>query len=65
MESTGSTLSKVDKDKNQITIPQDHYKFFPSIIERGLGEKTNRKKLYELFNKYLRPLQNDRKTIDI
>jgi hypothetical protein len=37
MESTGSTTSKTDaKEKS---IPKDHWRFFPSITEQGLGEK--------------------------
>ena len=50
MESTGGTTanSKADtgigSDKST-SIPKDHYRFFPSISEQGLGEKTNRKRL--------------------
>jgi hypothetical protein len=63
MESTGSTTSKTDKKENG--IPKDHYKFLPSIAEQALGEKQNRKKLQILFEKYLKPLQNEAKTLDI
>ena len=41
------------------------YRFVPSIHELGLGEKVNRKKLQGLFEKYLRPHQNESKTLDI
>lgn len=63
MESTGSTTSKTDKKEN--TLKQDHFRFMPSIAEQGLGEKNNRKKLQALFDKYLKPQQNDSKTLDI
>ena len=63
MESTGSTTSKADKKEN--TIPKDHFKFMPSINEQSLGEKQNRKKLQSLFDKYLKPQQNDMKSLDI
>jgi hypothetical protein len=53
MESTGSTTSKTDKKEN--SIPKDHYRYLPSILEQGLGEKNNRKKLQTLFDKYLKP----------
>ena len=63
MESTGSTTSKA-KDSD-VTIPKDHYKFFPSIAEQGLSDKANKKKLDGLCSKYLRPKQNDQKSLDI
>ena len=63
MESTGSTTSKSDKKEN--SIPKDYYKFIPSINEMGLNEKTGRKKLQVLFDRYLKPAQNDSKTLDI
>ena len=63
MESTGSTSSKVDKKEN--SIPKDNYKFIPSIHEQSLGEKPQRKKLQGLFDKYLKPIQNEQKTMDI
>jgi hypothetical protein len=59
MESTGSTSSKVEKkdkkDKKENTIPKESYKFIPSIHDQSLGEKTHRKKLQALFDKYLKP----------
>ena len=57
MESTGSTTSKTDKKEN--TIPKDHFKFLPAINEQSLGEKTNRKKLQIMFDRYLKPTQNE------
>ena len=63
MESTGATTSKTDKLEN--SIPKDHYRFLPSIQEQSLGEKGNRKRLETLFSRYLKPLQNDTKTLDI
>ena len=63
MESTGATPSKIEKKEN--TVSKDHFKFFPSIGEQGLGEKQNRKKLQVLFDRYLKPQQNDAKTLDI
>ena len=63
MESTGGTNTK--SDKKEQTIPKDHFKFFPSISEQGLGEKTNKKKLQTLFDKYLKPQQNESKSLDI
>ena len=63
MESTGSTSSKIDKKEN--SIPKDMYKYLPSIQEQGLGEKHQRKKLQTLFDKYLKPQQNESKTLDI
>ena len=64
MESTGSTpSSKTDKKEN--SIPKEHWKFFPSIGEQGLGEKNNRKKLQTLFDRYLKPQQNESKSLDI
>lgn len=63
MDSTGSTFSK--NDKKDISISKDHFKYFPSIQEQGLGEPNNRKKLQALFEKYLKPAQNESKTLDI
>lgn len=63
MESTGSTTSKTDKKEN--SIPKDHFRFLPTIAEQGLAEKSNRKKLQALFDKYLKPAQNDHKSLDI
>ena len=63
MESTGSTTSKTDKKENG--IPTEHYRFLPSISEFGWGEKQNRKELQILFDRYLKPNQNDSKTIDV
>jgi len=63
MESTGSTTSKSDKKEN--SIPKENQRFLPCISEFGLGEKQNRKKLQTLFDRYLRPQQNDSKTLDI
>ena len=57
MESTGSTTSKA-KDIDS-TMPKDHYKYLPSIMEQGLSDKTNKKKLDALCAKYMRPKQND------
>lgn len=64
MESTGSTTSKTDGRKEN-TVPKDHFKFLPSIGEQGLSEKNNRKKLQTLFDRYLKPQQNDSKSLDI
>ena len=64
MESTGSTTSK-DQNRKENSIPKDHFKFLPSIGEQGLGEKNNRKKLQTLFDRYLKPLQNESKSLDI
>ena len=46
-------------------LSQSHWKYFPSIEEQGLGEKSNRKKLQTLFNRYLKPEQNATKSLDI
>ena len=54
MESTGSTSSKVDKKENSIS--KDHYRFIPSIHEQSLGEKSHRKTLQGLFDKYLKTI---------
>jgi len=59
MESTGGT------DRPAKDIPKEHYKYIPSIQEQGLSEKQNRKRLQTLFDKYLKPKQNDSKTLDI
>ena len=61
-DSTGSTTSKEMTDK---TLPQNQWKYFPSIEEQGLSEKSNRKKLQVLFNRYLKPEQNATKSLDI
>lgn len=53
MESTGSTTSKSDRNENN--LPKDMYRFIPSIGEQGLAEKSHRKKLQALFDKYLKP----------
>lgn len=53
MESTGSTTSKSDRNEN--SLPKDMYRFIPSIGEQGLAEKSHRKKLQALFDKYLKP----------
>ena len=64
MESTGSTTSKSDAKGN--TIPKDNFKYIPCIQELGLSEdKKNKKKLQTLFDKYLKPKQNDAKSLDI
>ena len=64
MESTGSTTSKADKREN--SIPKENFKYMPSIAEFGLSEdKKNKKKLQTLFDKYLKPKQNDAKSLDI
>ena len=52
-DSTGSTTS--NKESVDKILPHAHWKFLPSIEEQGLGEKSNRKKLQVLFNKYLKP----------
>ena len=52
-DSTGSTTSgtnTADKKLDQLV-----WKFLPSIDEQGLSNKSNRKKLQGLFNKYLKP----------
>ena len=63
MESTGSTTSKNEKREN--AIPKDHHRYLQSIAEQGLGEKQNRKKLQTLFDRYLKPQQNESRTLDI
>jgi len=57
MDSTGSTPSiKGDADKTKNMIPQDKWKFIPSIREQGLDDnKSNKKKLEGLFQSYLKP----------
>ena len=62
MESTGSTNLK----PNENTIPKEMYKYIPAISEQGLFEnKNNKKKLQNLFDKYLKPKQNETKSLDI
>ena len=64
MKSTGSTTSKTDKKEN--SIPKENFKYIPSIAEFGLSEdKKNKKKLQTLFDKYLKPKQNENKSVDI
>ena len=67
MESTGATgstsSSKVTKKEN--SIPADHYRFFPSISEQGLGDKSSKKKLQSYFDRFLKPQQNEAKSLDI
>ena len=64
MESTGSTTSKSDKKEN--TFPQEKFKYIPCIAEQGLAEdKKNKKKLQTLFDKYMKPKQNEGKSLDI
>ena len=58
----GSTTSKDGSDK---ILSQSQWKYFPSIEEQGLSEKSNRKRLQTLFNKYLKPEQNATKSLDI
>lgn len=58
-----STPSKSDKKEN--SIPKEHYRYLQSIAEQGLGEKQNRKKLQALFDRYLKPQQNESKSLDI
>ena len=65
MESTGSTTSK-SESKRENSIPKENFKYFPSIAEQGLSEnKNNKKKLQTLFDKYLKPKQNESKSLDI
>jgi hypothetical protein len=59
----GSTTSQKDKKEN--SIAKEFFRFIPSINEQGLGEKTNRKKLQTLFDRYLKPSQNESKTLDL
>ena len=63
MDSTGSTTSKSDKKEN--TLPKESWRFIPSIAEQQLDQKQNRKKLQGLFDSYLKPQQNESKTLDI
>ena len=44
MESTGGSATKQDSRAAK-EIPKEHFKYFPSIGDQGLAEKTNRKKL--------------------
>ena len=46
-------------------LPHAHWKYIPSIEEQGLGEKSNRKRLQVLFNRYLKPEQNANRSLDI
>ena len=62
-DSTGSTTSK--SEASDKVLPQSQWKYFPSIEEQGLSEKSNRKKLQTLFNRYLKPEQNATKSLDI
>ncbi len=62
MDSTGSSTSNT---KRENSIPKENHRFLPSISEFGLGEKHNRKKLQMLFDRYLKPQQNDSKTLDV
>ena len=59
----GSTTSKSEVADKQ--LPSSQYKYFPSIEEQGLSEKSNKKKLQVLFNRYLKPEQNATKSLDI
>ena len=51
-DSTGSTTSKNEK---QNILPQDQWKYFPTIQEKGLSEAANRKRLQQLCDRYLKP----------
>ena len=67
MESTGGSGSvaiKGDKDSKN-SLPSDKWKYFPSIHEQGLGDKSQKKKLEGLFSSYLKPHQNESKSLDI
>jgi hypothetical protein len=67
MESTGATgsTSSAKASKASNSIPSDHYKFFPSIMEQNLSDKNNKKKLQSYFDRYLKPPQNETKSLDI
>ena len=74
MDSTGSTTSKEPKlgmapkqeaGKKENSIPKEHWKYLPSIQEFGLSDKNNKKRLQYLFDSYLRPMQNESKTLEI
>ena len=64
MEGTGGT-SAPKGEKTGNSIPKDNYRFIPAISEQGLGEKPQKKKLQMLFDYYLKPQQNESKTLDI
>ena len=66
MDGTGSTTSKEVKGKTtEKTVPKEHFKYFHSIHEYSLGDKNNKKRLQYLFDSYLKPQQNDSKSLDI
>ena len=63
MDGTGSTTSKEHgKEKG---LPKEHWKYLHSIHEFQLSEKTNKKRLQYLFDCYLKPSQNESKSLDI
>ena len=61
MESTGSTISKSDRNE----LPKEHWRFIPSIGEQHLGDNSKRKKLQILFDRYLKPQQSESKAQDV
>lgn len=78
MDSTGSTTSKEAKTlmgggvggagkdgKRENALPKEAWKYLPSIQEFGLNDKNNKKRLQYLFDAYLRPQQNESKTLEI
>ena len=62
MEGTGGTT---EEKKSQNEIPKSMWKYLPSIHEQGLADKGNTKKRQSLFDSYLKPNQNDSKSLDI
>jgi hypothetical protein len=51
--------------KRENSLPKDAWKYLPSISEFGLNDKNNKKRLQYLFDSYLRPQQNESKTLEI
>ena len=52
MDSTGgSTTAK----KNSKVLKLDHWRYLPSIADQNLTDKNNKKKLFRLFDSYLKP----------
>ena len=59
MDSTGSSLTKEKKsagdDTHNNSLPREEWKYFPSILQFGLNDKSNKKRLQYLFDSYLKP----------
>lgn len=68
MDGTGSTTSKAKVEAGtgkEKSLPKEHWKYLHSIHEFQLAEKVNKKRLQYLFDAYLRPVQNESKSLDI